>query len=125
MATGYDEPGSGLDFGLERIKMIAGEVNDIFHLGPKPIGDRLKVVPILPLIVDAIHRKDVQLLSRLQQVGVIVQYIVVTPQHGLGLDAEMFGYTEHGVTDLDRVPDDFHARALGDNRVEIDAPRDI
>ena len=70
------------NFRIRQINIIPGIIKNIINGCLEFIGNTFKRIVFLPLIINAIRRWDLQDLSGLETVGVVLQNIIVCPQNG-------------------------------------------
>jgi len=85
LAAGDDEPGTLGNVGFRPVAQGVGvqvvtlEIDDLFRRHAKEARHAVQAVAFAPLVVNAVHRENVQLLAGAQLVRIIGQGVIITP----------------------------------------------
>jgi hypothetical protein len=85
-----------LDDRVGEIDIVAGEIEDIIGLGVEFGRHAFNRVPIFPIVIYAVNRRDRELHSRPQVMGIVLQ-LRVHVQDGLGFQIIFLGDGQHGI----------------------------
>jgi hypothetical protein len=99
--------------------MVTWVINNRLRVGFERASHAIQGVPLFPLIINTIHRQDVNHLIDLQDFGVILQRVEVAPQDGFRFQTVVGSNAEQIIPQLDCICDYLVARPARDDRQGI------